>query len=101
MTASLYTPDQLPRIVSTVGMSLPSHTGTAHVSDEVAAVLGCARSLVDVLDCGPDYVAYSIFDFEGTPNQSAMAALTAISSHPYDMEDEDQILQGPVLLVTR
>ena len=62
--------------------------------------LGCARDLVDVLDCGPDYVAYSVFDFEGSTNQAAMTALEAFSGHRYDIDDE-QVLQGPVLLVTR
>lgn len=101
MTASLYLPNHPPRVVPTAGLSLPSITDQARVTDEVAAHLGCVRNLVDVLDCGPDYVAYSVFDFEGSINQSAMIALEAVSGHRYDINDDDQVLQGPVLLIIR
>jgi hypothetical protein len=80
---------------------LPLPEGYAHVSGEVAGFLGCNQGLVDVLDCGPDYVAYSIFDYEGATNQQAMVALSAVSRYAYNAEDDDQVLQGPILLVTR
>ena len=101
MVATLYIPNQPPQTVVTDGLSLPSPAGYAQVSSEVADFLGCAQGFVDVLDCGPDYVAYSIFDCEGATNQPAMAALSAVSSHAYDVEDDDQVLQGPIVLVTR
>lgn len=101
MNASLYLPNQPPRVVPAAGLSLPSLAGYAQVTDEGAAHLGCARDLVDVLDCGPDYVAYSVFDFEGPTNQAAMTALEAVSGNRYDIDDDDQVLQGPVLLITR
>jgi hypothetical protein len=101
MQAILYIPNQPPQPVSTIGLSLPLPTGYASVSDEVVHLLGCTRGLVDVLDSGPDYVAFSIFDYEGENNLLAMNALSAISSHHYDVEDDDQALQGPILLVTK
>jgi hypothetical protein len=100
MNATLYVPNQLPQKVPTDGLSLPSPAGYAQVSSEVAGFLGCAQGFVDILDCGPDYVAYSIFDYEGATNQPAMAALSAVSTHAYDAGDDDQVLQGPILLVT-
>lgn len=88
-------------MVPTEGLSLPAPPEHyAQVSHEVATLLGCAQGLVDVLDCGPGYAAYSIFDFEGDNNQLAMAALTAVSAHTYDIDNEEYVLQGPVLLVT-
>lgn len=88
-------------MVPTEGLSLPAPPEHhAQVSHEVATLLGCAQGLVDVLDCGPGYAAYSIFDFEGDNNQLAMAALTAVSAHPYDIDNEEYVLQGPILLVT-
>lgn len=101
MVATLYIPNQPPQIVPTDGLTLPSPEGYAKVSKETAAFLGCPKGFVDVLDCGPDYVAYSIFDNEGDTNPLAMAALSTVSGHTYDAEDEDQILHGPILLVTR
>ncbi len=101
MNATLYLSNQPPRVVPVAGLSLPSPAGYAQVTDEVAAHLACVRDLVDVLDCGPDYVAYSVFDFEGPTNQAAMTALESVSGHQYDINDDDQALQGPVLLVTR
>lgn len=101
MVATLYVPYAPPRIVPADGLSLPSPAGYAQVSSEVAGFLGCAQGFVDVLDCGTDYVAYSIFDYEGATNQPAMNALSAVSGHTYDAEDDDQVLQGPILLVTR
>lgn len=99
MQATLYIPNQPPQLVSTIGLSLPLPTEYTFISDEVVQLLGCARGLVDVLDSGPDYVAFSIFDYEGENNPLAMNALSAVSGHHYDAEDEDQALQGPILIV--
>ena len=101
MATTLYIPNQQPQVVTAAGLPLPPSTGYAQVTDEVAAYLGCARELVDVLDSGADYVAYSIFDFEGPTNHAAMTALEDLSGYHFDVEDADQVLQGPVLLVTR
>ncbi|MGI4734142.1 MAG: hypothetical protein ACRYG7_03095 [Janthinobacterium lividum] len=57
--------------------------------------------MIDVLASGPDYVAYSIFDYEGDVNPAAMAAVAEVSGMSFDSDDEDAVLQGPVLLVRR
>lgn len=99
MTATLYVPNQPLQLVATNGLSLPTTAGYAFVSEEVARYLDCTRSLVDVLACGPGYVAYSVFDFEGDINQPAMIALSTIAGHLFDTEDEEQQLRGPVLVI--
>jgi hypothetical protein len=103
MLATLYIPGQSPQPVPVDGLSLPSSsTGYAYVTDREAELLGCTRGLVDVMDCGPDYVAYTIFDYEGDDvNLAATQALSKVSTHDFDLNDEEGYLRGPVLLVTR
>lgn len=74
-------------------------TGFARVSEQVPVLMGCAPALVDVLACGPRYVAYSVFDCEGPVNEAAMAAVVAVSGAEFDPKDEDAVLCGPVLVV--
>lgn len=74
-------------------------TGFVTPPARAAELLNCVPSLVDVQACGPEYVAFSIFDYEGETNPSAMAALSEISGYGYDIKDEDQVLAGPVLIV--
>lgn len=100
MTVILYTPNEPPQGLSPDGFLLPNLSGFAHVTARVAEELNCSLGLVDVLDTGPGYVAYSIFDCEDEPNDTAMQALTAISRHPYDPENEDDQLRGRILVVT-
>ena len=101
MKATLYLPQQPPQAVSAEGMSMPNPaTGFAGVPEEVPALLGCHRELVDILACGQNYVAYSIFDYEGGPcNKAAMQALTELTGHSFEAEDEDCALFGPILVV--
>jgi hypothetical protein len=99
MTATLYVPNQPLQLVATNGLSLPTTAVYASVSDAVAEHLGCANNLVDVLACGPGYVAYSIFDYEGDINHPAMVALSNIAGYPFNAGDEEQALRGPVLVV--
>lgn len=100
MIATLYLPQQSPQAVSTEGLSLPDPTtGFAGVPDQAPALMGCAHELVDVLACGPHYVAYSVFDDEGPVNQVAMAAVTEVSGIVFDTEDEDAVLRGAVLII--
>ena len=66
----------------------------------VPTLLGCVSELVDVLACGPSYVAYSIFDCEGEVNPAAMEAVAKASGVSFDLDDEDAILCGAVLVVT-
>jgi hypothetical protein len=102
MIATVYLPQQSPMEVSTDGLRMPdASTGFALVPDEVSRLLDCAPGMVDVLASGPDYVAYSIFDYEGDVNPAAMAAVAEVSGTSFDSDDEDAVLQGPVLLVRR
>ena len=100
ITAILFMPQQQPLTVSVDGLALPDpKSGFAAVSERIAELLGCAPDLVDVLASGADYVAYSVFDCEGPVNQAGMAAVAEVSGVAFDMDDEDAILCGPVLIV--
>lgn len=102
MTATLYLPHHFPQAVPTVGLVLPDPTtGLASVPDAVPTLLGCAPKLVDVLACGPSYVAYSIFDCEDEVNPTAMEAVAKVSGVSFDLGDEDATLCGAVLVVTK
>ena len=101
MHATLYLPQQPPQSVPTDGLMMPDPvTGFASVTAAVPALLGCAPVLVDVLACGPSYVAYSIFDCEGEVNPAAMEAVAKVSGVPFDLDDEDATLRCAVLIVT-
>ena len=100
MNATLYVPQQPPQVVPVEGLCMPDpKTGFARVPVQVPGLLGCAPGLVDVLACGPEYVAYSVFDCEGETNQAAMAAVAAVSGVAFDADDEDAVLCGAVLVV--
>ena len=100
MTATLYNPGYLPQVVSTEGLSLPDPTTRfATVPEQVPVLMGCARNLVDVLVSGPGYVAYSVFNCEEPVNEAAMDAVAAVSGVNFDLNDEDAVLCGPVLVV--
>ncbi len=100
MNATLYLPQQPPRAVPADGLCMPNpKTGSARVPEQVPALLSCAPGLVDVLACGPEYVAYSVFDCDGETNRAAMAAVAAVSGVAFELDDEDSVLCGAVLVV--
>lgn len=100
MRATLYNPQLDPAQVDSNGLSLPDKaTGLANIPEQVAVMLDCSPDLVDVLACGPHYVAYSIFDSEQNINLSAMQALTELTGTVFETDDEDHVLRGPVLVV--
>lgn len=100
MQATLYLPQQHPQTIHVDGLSMPDlATGFVGVPQGVPVAMGCVPELVDVLASGPNYVAYSVFDCEGLVNQKAMAAMTEVSGVSFDMEDEDAVLCGAVLIV--
>lgn len=101
MNATLYLPQQPPQVVSSEGLVMPDlATGFVRVPDAVPTLLGCAPGLVDVLACGPRYVAYSVFDYEGgAVNSAGMQAVAEVSGASFDSDDEESILRGAVLLV--
>ena len=81
-------------------MTLPDPaTGFARVPEQVSGLLGCVPGLVDVLACGPGYVAYSVFDCEGSVNEAAMVAVAEVSGVGFDLDDEEAVLRGAVLFV--
>lgn len=101
MNAILYLPHRQPLIVSIKGSCMPDvYTHNARIPDEVPSLLGCVPELVDILACGPCYVAYSIFDSEGDVNPAAMNAVAKVSGIGFDLNDNDEILCGPVLVIT-
>jgi len=101
MVAILFVPGNPPQAVEEEGLKLPNPvSGYAYVTDRTAELLGCAKELVDVYDCGPGYAAYTIFDYEGEDvNNLAAEALTKYSLHTFLPEDEE--LRGPLLLIVR
>ncbi len=100
MDATLYLPGQQPQKVSAESLVLPdAATGYAQVPVRVSTLLECSVALVDVLASGPHYVAYSVFDCEGEVNQAAMLAVSEVTGVPFNLEDEDDILRGAVLVV--
>jgi len=102
MRALLYQPGQPPQPVSVAGFVLPTETtGFVDEASRVATVLDCAPGLVDVLASGRDYVAFSIFDHEGEPNPDAMKVLSDLTGTAFDVNEDDELLRGPILFVTR
>lgn len=100
VTATLYLPQQAPRLVP--AYELDSVDGVAvfsKIPSQVPVLLDCRPEVVDILASGPHYVAYSIFDFEGSTNLLAMEALTVLSGVSFSMNEEDTILCGPILIV--
>lgn len=64
-----------------------------------AELLSCVPSLVDVLACGKGYLMYSVFDYEGEQNQAAMLVLAEVSGTVLNAGEDDEVLQGPVLVI--
>ena len=68
-------------------------TGFSRVPNDVPVLMRCSPDMVNVQVCLPDCVAYPVFDYEGPVNYAAMAAVA------YDLEYEDAVLCGPLLVV--
>lgn len=101
MRATLYQPSQAPLSVEAKGFTLPTATTDFSIDAERAATtLGCAPDLVDVLALGLGYLVFSVFDCEGEPNLEAMQAVSILTGVTFDDADEDELLRGPVLVVT-
>jgi hypothetical protein len=100
MPATLYQPAASPQPVSDQGLWTPQAAlPFSGLADLVPGLLHCAPELVDVLASGHKYIVYSIFDCEGEMNPEAMAAVEALTGMPFDAENEDEVLRGPVLVV--
>lgn len=99
MRATLYLPNQLPQPVVVEGIIIHSLASEfAHVPEQVAVLLGCVPNMVDVLASGLGYVAYSVFDSEDEVNLEAMSAITKVLGVSFDLDDEDTILRGAILI---
>ncbi|UYZ58063.1 hypothetical protein [Hymenobacter latericus] len=101
MQAYLCIPNEQPRPVATDGLCLPHpESGYAQLTDREAELLGCSRQMVDILASGRTHVAYSIFDYEGgEANLAAMQLLAGKWGWEFDMNEEPEVLKGPVLIV--
>ena len=99
-TAVLYQPGRPPQQLSDEQLDnfLPD-IKSSYVPNTVSHLLGCAPSLVDILASGQGYVAYSVFDGEGETNIFAMRELAELTSNLFDLDNEDHILRGPVLII--
>ena len=100
MRVTLYQPGHPPEAILQGGFSLDEESGqvvqnTVHASK----LLGCVPALVDVLACGKRYLMYSVFDYEGEQNQAAMAVLAEVSGIELNAGEDDEALQGPVLVI--
>ena len=100
ITATLYQPQHVPQSIPADGLSLPDPgTGFARVQEQVATMLGCSLSLVDVLASSTHYVAYSVFDCQGELNIEAMTAVSSLTGIAFDPNSNDEALLGPILIV--
>ena len=100
MTITLYRPGQAPEAVSEAGFRLDEASGQTIQNTALAAeLLGCAPFLVDVLASGKGYLVYSVFDYEGEANTAAMATFAELTGVGLDPENDDELLQGPVLVI--
>ena len=100
MTVTLYQPGQQPVTVQASGFIMHSDGNLIVQNTDLAAeLLGCASGLVDVLACGSGYLVYSLFDYEGEANPAAMAVVADLSGTKLDPLNEDEVLQGPVLVI--
>ncbi|MBO0358598.1 hypothetical protein J0X19_11630 [Hymenobacter sp. BT186] len=97
MNAFLYQPGQREQIYSAEGF----HPTTANVTQmaRAARALECIPEMVDILASTPEYTVYTIFDHEGDPNLAATEAVAELTGIEFNLDDEDQVLSGPVLII--
>jgi hypothetical protein len=100
MPAMLYHPYAIPQPISDNGLWTPgSTTEFTGIQDRVPELLNCTPELVDVLATGTGYIVYSIFDYEGEINMSAMKAVSVLTNILFDTGNQDDVLRGPILIV--
>jgi hypothetical protein len=100
MTVTLYQQGREPEAVEPGGFITQPESGQIVQNVARAAeLLGCAPELADVLACGTGYLVYSVFDYEGDANPAAMAVVAELSGTELDPMNEDEVLQGPVLVI--
>ena len=100
MKVTLYMPGIQPAVVPADGfVAQPDSGHIVQNTSRAAELLGCAPGFVDVLACGTGYLVYSVFDYEGEANSTAMAVVAELSGTELDPTNEDEVLQGPVLVI--
>lgn len=100
MRFTLYLPEQEPqRVFPAKPYSADLLTGVVAENGPVTKLLGCPASLVDVLANGPTYVVFTIFDHEGKANPEAMRAVSNLTGMRFSIDEADEVLSGPVLVV--
>jgi hypothetical protein len=97
MNVTLYLPGVMPLPLEEAEFTFsPTSDQIAHA----ATLLDCAPALVDVLASGPEYLIYTVFDSEAEVNEPSMWAVWSLTGIPFDLKDENQVLRGPVLVVS-
>jgi hypothetical protein len=100
MKVTLYEPGLQPADILADGFVVQAEDGRIKQDAARAAeLLGCAPGMADVLACGSGYLVYSVFDYEGEVNPAAMAVVAELSGMELDPLNEDEVLQGPVLVI--
>lgn len=94
MNITLYKPSAVPQQVP------PFENAENQPMERVAELLGCHVGLVDVQACGPNYVIFTIFDYEGPINLMGMAKVNRLTGVKLDPMDEHDQLCGSILVVT-
>lgn len=98
MNVTLYLPGEASPIrIDADGFTLST---TSHQITRVSKALDCSPGLVDVLATGPAYVIYTVFDSEAEVNYAGMIVTGQYTSMEFDPDDDDQVLRGPVLVVS-
>jgi hypothetical protein len=100
MTITLYRPGLAPEPITEVEfLGIEASTQVIQNTSLAARLLGCSPALVDVLANGTGYLIYSVFDYEGDVNTAAMIAFTELTGIGVNADDDDEVLQGPVLFI--
>jgi len=80
---------------------MPADDNGVIPADQLGILLGCHPALVDILVSSRSYIVYSVFDSEGGLNEDAMLTVSNMTGIMFSVSDEDTILRGPVLIVTK
>lgn len=96
MTAILYEPGHAARKIPAEDLNPVDFT---KAQKGAADLLQCPPAQIDVLASGLGYMAFSVFDHEGEINLEAMRVLTQLTGISFNVDEEDEVLRGPILIV--
>ena len=100
MNITLYKPPEAPQQMLPFENAESLVKGSNLPMERIAELMGCGSGMIDVQASGPNYVIYTIFDYDGPVNLLGMAEVARLSGVPLDPEEEDEQLCGPILVVT-